>query len=548
MHQRALHSPPAIAATALTLLVALAVILLGMPAPAAHAAAANDNFASAEVISGSSGSVAGSTVGATGEANEKTPFVFQTPLTTVWYRWTAPASGRALFDISASDFDTVLEIYKNGSSLTTITDIMGDDDSSPSGGGRSLIRLNVSAGTVYWLQVDGKADTVGSFTLTWSLLAPLANDNFADAIALTDTSGSLSGDNILATSEPGEPILIGYDTVWYSFSPAQDGDLDLEMTNPVPYSLATSLYIWTGTAVNTLTYVTSDVGNGENNLCAKTFPVQGGTKYYIRVDGIGSNEQGSFTLGWEFIPDTVDATKPSVTIEQAASQPDPTTAGPIYFTVVFSEPVAGFATGDVSLGGTAGASAAAVSETAPNDGTTYTVTVSGMSASGTVTATVAAGVAQDLAGNPNNASTSTDNTVTYTAPAPAYNTYDQLDSHIVYTPSTWTEFLKPGLAYLDSYSRSSAPGASATVYFHGTRLDWIGMKGTTTGVVDVYLDGVKKATVNLTGLTSATYQTVLWSTGTISDGDHYVTLMLSGSSPAGRFITLDAVKIWGHIR
>ena len=40
-------------------------------------------------------------------------------------------------------------------------------------------------------------------------------------------------------------------------------------------------------------------------------------------------------------------------------------------------------------------------------------------------------------------------------------------------------------------------GASATIYFTGTRLDWIAMKGTTTGIAVVYLDGVKKATINL---------------------------------------------------
>ena len=45
-------------------------------------------------------------------------------------------------------------------------------------------------------------------------------------------------------------------------------------------------------------------------------------------------------------------------------------------------------------------------------GTTYNVAVSGMTGSGTVIASVAANVAEDGAGNDNEASTSTDNTVT----------------------------------------------------------------------------------------------------------------------------------------
>jgi CSLREA domain-containing protein len=109
---------------------------------------------------------------------------------------------------------------------------------------------------------------------------------------------------------------------------------------------------------------------------------------------------------------TGDATLPTVTINQATSQSDPTTTSPINFTVVFSEAVNGFQTGDVTLSGTAGATTATVT----GSGATYNVAVSGMTQTGTVVATIAAGVATDLAGNPNTASTSTDNTVTFNVP------------------------------------------------------------------------------------------------------------------------------------
>ena len=109
--------------------------------------------------------------------------------------------------------------------------------------------------------------------------------------------------------------------------------------------------------------------------------------------------------------DFIDTTAPTVTINQAAGQADPTSASPINFTVVFSEAVTGFTSADVTLGGTAGATTVAVTGTGP----TYTVAVSGMTANGTVIASIAAGRVQDAAGNPNAASTSSDNTVTYTA-------------------------------------------------------------------------------------------------------------------------------------
>jgi hypothetical protein len=106
----------------------------------------------------------------------------------------------------------------------------------------------------------------------------------------------------------------------------------------------------------------------------------------------------------------VDATPPTVTINQAVGQADPVIGSPINFTVVFSEAVSDFATGDVMITGTAPGTKAA---TVTGSGTTYNVAVIGMMSEGTVIAKLAAGMAHDAAGNANAASTSTDNTVTY---------------------------------------------------------------------------------------------------------------------------------------
>ena len=109
-----------------------------------------------------------------------------------------------------------------------------------------------------------------------------------------------------------------------------------------------------------------------------------------------------------------DTEPPTVTINQAAAQADPTGSGPILFDVVFSEPVTGFIAAGVTLSGTAGATTAVVTGSGP----AYQVAVSGMTASGTVIATIPAGAALDGASNPNDASASTDNTVTYAVAAP----------------------------------------------------------------------------------------------------------------------------------
>jgi len=102
-------------------------------------------------------------------------------------------------------------------------------------------------------------------------------------------------------------------------------------------------------------------------------------------------------------------TNPTVSINQAAVQPDPTNVAPINFTVIFDQPVIGFATGDIVITGTAGALVAVVT----GGPTLFNVSISGMPSCGTVIANIPAGVCTNTLTQPNLASTSLDNTVTY---------------------------------------------------------------------------------------------------------------------------------------
>ena len=111
---------------------------------------------------------------------------------------------------------------------------------------------------------------------------------------------------------------------------------------------------------------------------------------------------------------TVDRDLPTVTINQGGGQSDPTSSSPVNFTVVFSKSVTGFTNEDVSISGTAGATTAVVT----GSGTTYNVAISGMTGNGTVIAAIAAGVAQDAAGNNSTVFTSSDNQVSYDVSQP----------------------------------------------------------------------------------------------------------------------------------
>jgi hypothetical protein len=131
-----------------------------------------------------------------------------------------------------------------------------------------------------------------------------------------------------------------------------------------------------------------------------------------------------------------------------------------------------------------------------------------------------------------------------TPPVITHTVYDNKDSHIIKT-GTWATFTKAE-AYKGSYQRSSTKGATATIKFNGTRIDYVGMKGTTLGLVDIYLDGTRMATYNLNA-SVATYQVIIWSSGNLVPGTHTLKIVRNSVSSTGKFITIDSVDIWGNM-
>jgi hypothetical protein len=107
----------------------------------------------------------------------------------------------------------------------------------------------------------------------------------------------------------------------------------------------------------------------------------------------------------------IDNVSPSVSVNQALSQNDPTSVQPVNFTAVFSEPVTGFTSTDISLAGsTVDTSAANIAIT--GTGPVYNVAVSGVGANGIVKVSVNSAAAADTVGNQSLASISTDNSIT----------------------------------------------------------------------------------------------------------------------------------------
>ena len=142
----------------------VAVAAASLPAwlpPVAVAQPANDNFANAQVLSGTSATATGSNVDATMEPGEPDHGGLSGG-TSVWYAWTAPASGPVRIATCGSSFDTVLAVY-TGDSVDALTGVVSNDDACDL---QSRVGFDAVAGTTYRIAVDGLPGSTGTIALT----------------------------------------------------------------------------------------------------------------------------------------------------------------------------------------------------------------------------------------------------------------------------------------------------------------------------------------------------------------------------------------------
>jgi hypothetical protein len=125
----------------------------------------NDMFANAQVLTGGSGTVTGSNVAATQEPGES-PLELgtSTGTHTVWYHWTPAVSGQYFFRTGGSSFDTMLGVF-TGDSLTNLTLLVANDDAEPNHASR--VSAYFTAGTTYFICVDGYLTAAGNIVLNW---------------------------------------------------------------------------------------------------------------------------------------------------------------------------------------------------------------------------------------------------------------------------------------------------------------------------------------------------------------------------------------------
>jgi len=268
------------------------------------AAPANDAFANAASLSGSSLVLLSSNSGATREAGES-EHAGAAGGASVWWRWKAPSAGLVTVATDGSSFDTLLAVYA-GSALDALTAVAADDDSGE--GPRSLVTFTAGAGKEYRIAVDGKAGSTGVVVLRLSLAASKpapANDAFAARIAISgaaDPAGAVrvSGANVGATEEAAEPDHAGNPggrSVWWTWTAPGAGIATLSTAGS---SFNTVLAVYTGGSLASLVPVAAnDQDPAGGNTSRVSFATAAGVTYQIAVDGARVGlvaESGSIAL------------------------------------------------------------------------------------------------------------------------------------------------------------------------------------------------------------------------------------------------------------
>ncbi len=295
-----------ITARALGLLGLSCLAALSLVTAARAAAPANDEFGAATALPATlPGGVSGSNLEATKELGEPN-HAGNAGGHSVWYSWTPSASGPV--GITGSCFSAIspLVAVYTGPSVNALTPVASNESAfapvcpfteSP------VAEFSADAGTTYWIAVDGRDGTQGSFELVFSG-AP-ANDAFATpTVVAAEPPQFVSGTLRLASKQAEEPDHAGDPgghSVWYSWTPSVSGPVDVSTCTSFT-ALDTVLAVYTGAALGSLTPVAANddgspgifpecsAGNSEVSIDAVA-----GTTYRIAVDG-AEGAVGRFNL------------------------------------------------------------------------------------------------------------------------------------------------------------------------------------------------------------------------------------------------------------
>jgi hypothetical protein len=230
-----------------------------------------------------------------------------------WWKWVAPANGRA-FPLANGPWPPTkpgigLGVYTGATlgALTTVTQyqIHGPDTFNFSA---PQPCFDAIAGQAYFIAMDSADSAFWHQTFQFSFVPWMTNDSFADRQMIAGLSAIITGDSFLATSEPGETALAGFGdgkSLWWAWTAPTDGVLRLSSARSPTKPL---MAVYQGESVSNLVLLAATqvrpsdglgiwLPNVDTNLTVETAE---GETYLMAVDALAGTGGGEFIIDLSF--------------------------------------------------------------------------------------------------------------------------------------------------------------------------------------------------------------------------------------------------------
>ena len=248
-------------------------------------AAPNDDFVNRTHLSGLSNVMVSTSWNTSRETNEPPhSSIYQNR--TLWWTWTAPAGGAAFIWSDFVPVFTSIYIYRGSELLTlqVVTNLNG-------GGGRGQQSFPVTNGEQFEIVMVSGANTTMPFIAHLDFLNVGTNDNFATATRLYGATNVVTGSNLGASREPGEPLWRYGKSLWWSWTAPRGAEAIVQVSADFSHNITVS----TGATISALTSIVSGYSSFNSNSNVH-FPATAGVTYLLQLDSSYPSFGGSFEL------------------------------------------------------------------------------------------------------------------------------------------------------------------------------------------------------------------------------------------------------------
>jgi pSer/pThr/pTyr-binding forkhead associated (FHA) protein len=205
----------------------------------------------------------------------------------VWWKWTAPVTGRAKLSASSRGaFGSLVAAVYTGSALASLSPVASASKNGVFTNGQYVATLelsfNATAGVEYAVALAHTSFQGAYLSLQLNAVIVPSNDDFANRITLSGASASGAGSNANATYETGEPLFgLGNGSVWWTWTAPRTGPA---VASAAGSTFAPLLAVSTGSSVGALVTSAFGVPASAPNTTLALFPATSGVPYQISVD------------------------------------------------------------------------------------------------------------------------------------------------------------------------------------------------------------------------------------------------------------------------